>query len=408
MAFVVFLDGTLISISLSRIASTLEIGNRYVWVTNSFWLAGTVVQPFCAQTADVVGRRKPMLMSIVFFFVGGAVCGFANSGATLIIGRTLQGVGGGGIMLLTEIILCDMLSLRERSRFLGILLSVTALGAIVEPPFGSVIAEKSWRWIFLLNLPISAGVFFTMGIFMRLRYKIPENWMVAVSQIDWIGTIILVGAITSVLIGLVSGSSNLPWSSPTVILTFPVSGLAWAGFHAYEASSYCVHPAVQAHLFRNRTSVAGYAITFIISMFTTWFAFCWPTYFQGILFMFPLKAGLSYLVYSAFLIPSAVIWGATLPVVLFNSSFSHYSYLIDDLKLREILDKGDAYQYINGSFIRSLPSPIKDQVLEVYARGLRLAWEVGIGFAITGLMLVLCERSLVMRTVIETEYGINT
>jgi MFS family permease len=159
-AFVVFLDGTnRVNLTTTYCFIFLQIGSRYVWVTNSFWLAGTVVQSLCAQLSDVVGRKKPMLTSIVCVFIGGAMCGFANNGETLIIGRTIQGAGGGGIMLLMEVILCDMLSLRERSKYLGIFLSVAALGAIVGPPLGGAIAERSWRWIFLLNLPISAAAF---------------------------------------------------------------------------------------------------------------------------------------------------------------------------------------------------------------------------------------------------------
>jgi MFS family permease len=496
MAFVVFLDGTIVSISLPRIASTLKLGNRYVWVTNSFWLAGTVIQPLCAQISDVIGRKKPMLTSVVGFFVGGAICGCANNAKTLIIGRTLQGLGGGGIMLLMEIILCDIVSMRERSSYLGILLSVAAFGAIVGPPLGGIIAERSWRWIFFLNLPISFAAFMVMALFMRLRYNKPDNWTVAMAQIDWTGTVLILGALTSLLVGLVLGSSGLPWSSPTVIITTTVGGLGWACFHIYEMSTYCTNPAIPPHLFRNRTSVAGFAITLIISIFTTGFAFCWPTYFQGVLLMSPTKAGLNYLVYSTFLIPSAIIsgyfvtktglyqlsqlvglcilalgcglnlmltqdtrppvrivfislnalglgsvipsvlptvlaalpeadvakatgmysllrsfgyiWGATLPPILFNLSSSNHLYLINDPHVRDILDKGNAYQYISEEFLQSLPGPIRDKVVDVYARSLRLTWKVGIALAVIGLLTALCERRLTMRTSTETEYGLDT
>ncbi|PVH94424.1 MFS general substrate transporter [Periconia macrospinosa] len=496
LAFVVFLDGTIVSISLPRIASTLHLENRYVWVTNSFWLAGTIVQPVFAQVSDIIGRKQPMLASVTFFFVGGAVCGFAKSGETLIVGRTLQGIGGGGIMLLMEIILCDLLSLCERSRYIGILLSIAAFGAIVGPPLGGAIAERSWRWVFLLNLPVSAACFSIMAVFMKLRYRKPENWKAAVAQIDIVGTILFIAAMACLLVGLVYGSSSLPWSSPTVIVNLTIGCFIWVCFHAFEASPYCANPVVPRHLFCNRTSVAGFGITFVFSTFTTWFAFCWPTYFQGSLFMSPLKAGLNYLVYSALLIPSAIasghlvtktgwykavqlfglatlaigcglnttldehtppgtrigfiilnatglgciipsvlpailaalpekdvakatgmysvlrsfgyIWGATLPTVLFNLSFSRSAYRIEEEELRKKLSNGNVYQYINSELIHSLPTIIQNQVVGIYARSLRLTWEVGIGFSVLGLLVAPLQKNLPLRTTVETEYGLAT
>jgi MFS family permease len=101
------------------------------------------------------------------------------------------------------------------------------------------------------------------------------------------------------------------------------------------------------------------------------------------------------------------IWGATLPPVLFNLSSSSHLYLIDAQGVRALLNKGNAYQYISGEFLHSLPGSTQEAVLEVYSLSLRLTWKVGTALAVIGLVIALCERRLKMRTSTETEYGLD-
>lgn len=312
LALLVSLDGTVVVIALPRIANDLHIGDDYVWVANAFWLAGTVFQPLCAQLSDIFGRKTPVLTSIAIFFVGGAVTGAAQSGAALIAGRTVQGLGAGGIMLLMEVVVCDIVSLRERGKYLSIVLSGAAIGAIVGPPIGGAIANHNWRWIFLMNLPISAAVFLVMAFFMRLRFTKADSWRTAASRIDWIGSALFVCSITSLLLGLVFGGVLFPWHSWHIILPITLGVLGWAAFHMYERSKFCPNPAVPSRLFANRTSAAGYAIIFVQSMMFTWTAFEWPTYFQGVLQTSPLRAGINYIAFEAFLIPAAGVSGQIL------------------------------------------------------------------------------------------------
>jgi len=128
LALLVSLDGTVVVIALPRIVNDLQIGDNYVWVANSFWVAGTVLQPLFAQLSDLFGRKMPLLASLAVFFAGGAIAGAARSGSALIAGRSIQGVGGGGIMLLMEVVVCDIISLRERGRYLSIVFTTAAIG----------------------------------------------------------------------------------------------------------------------------------------------------------------------------------------------------------------------------------------------------------------------------------------
>lgn len=312
LALLVTLDGTVVVIALPRIASDLHLGDNYVWVANSFYLASTVFQPLCAQLCDVFGRKPAVLASLAVFFVGGAVAGCARSGGALIAGRTVQGLGAGGLMLLMEVVVCDIVSLRERGKYLSIVLSTAAIGAIVGPPIGGAIANDNWRWIFYMNLPVSAAIFLVMASFMHLKHANVQSWRTALSRIDWIGSAIFVCSISSLLLGLVFGGVVFPWDSWHVLVPLVLGGLGWACFHVYERSALCANPAVPSRLFSNRTSAAGFAMIFVQSMMTTWIGFAWPTYFQGVLQTSPLGAGINYIAFEAFLIPAAGISGQLL------------------------------------------------------------------------------------------------
>ncbi|KAI3391107.1 hypothetical protein diail_7958 [Diaporthe ilicicola] len=151
IAFTASLDGSIIAIALPHISTSLGIDDKYVEVANCFVFAQTVVQPGIAQLCNIFGRRWPMIIATCIFALGSGIAGGANNTAIMIAGRTVQGLGSGGIMLLVELIVCDMVPLRERGKYLGIVLSTAALGSIVGPVVGGALSERDWRWCFYLN-----------------------------------------------------------------------------------------------------------------------------------------------------------------------------------------------------------------------------------------------------------------
>lgn len=115
-----------------------------------------VVQPLCGQFANIWGRRWPMISSVVLLIIGSAVCGWATNGAVLIAGRAVQGIGGGGINLLVEVIVCDLVPLRERSKFMGIILGVLTVGTAVGLILGGLIVQGGERRVspsILISVP---------------------------------------------------------------------------------------------------------------------------------------------------------------------------------------------------------------------------------------------------------------
>ncbi|KUJ19473.1 MFS general substrate transporter [Mollisia scopiformis] len=299
ICFVAALDGSIIATALPKIANELSATNNYVWIANSFLVAQTVIQPLCAQLCNIFGRRMPMLISISVFALGSGIAG-----------RTVQGLGSGGIMMLVELIICDLVPLRERGKYLDMVLSSSAVAAILGPVVGGALSLANWRWIFYLNIPISGITLAVMSIFLRLRHEREPTWMRALSRVDWVGNIIFVASLCSLLIGLVFGGLVYAWSSWKVILPIVVGVLGWIGFHIYEwrPPAFCKEVSIPPRIFATRTSAAGFYIDFISSVLLQW----------ALKGAFSLRAGIDFIPYEAFLIVTAAVAGWIL------SKFGHY------------------------------------------------------------------------------------
>lgn len=134
----VAIDLSIVSTALPSIAEDLKAGELYVWVANAYVLASTSVQPIYGQASNIFGRRSLTILSTVLFMAGSTLAGVAKNVGMMIAGRTIQGVGGGGIITLGEIIVCDLLPLRERGQYTGIIAGVYAIGTIIGRKFPSL------------------------------------------------------------------------------------------------------------------------------------------------------------------------------------------------------------------------------------------------------------------------------
>jgi MFS family permease len=148
LSFISALDVAIITTALPKV--TADIGSTeqdYVWIANSFVVASSVVQPLCGQLADIFGRRIPLLVSTMLFALGSGIAGGANSVDMMIAGRTVQGVGAGGVYVLLDIVCCDLVPLRERGKYLGLMNSWAGVAAGIGPVVGGVLADSNWRWM---------------------------------------------------------------------------------------------------------------------------------------------------------------------------------------------------------------------------------------------------------------------
>ncbi|KAI0409837.1 MFS general substrate transporter [Xylaria palmicola] len=309
--FIASVDSTIIFTALPTISNDLNGQAQYVWLGNAYVFASTAIQPLYGQLSNIFGRRYPMIVSVVLFTLGSGLAGGAHTSAMFIGGRLVQGLGGGGMVMLIDLIVCDLLPLRERSTYLGSVLGACAVGTLIGPVIGgALVTRTSWRWAFWINLPVSAVTLVVLVAFLRVSWKRPPSWRQSLSRIDYVGNFIFVGSITSILIALVQGGVVHPWGAWQTIVPLVIGFLGWGVFFVQQ--SFCFEPTMPLRLFAHRTSATVYLQNFIVSILLEWAIYILPLYFQSQLSASALESGLDILPINAFLIPSGAVAGALL------------------------------------------------------------------------------------------------
>ncbi|KAK9858312.1 hypothetical protein MYU51_019321 [Penicillium brevicompactum] len=307
------LEATITSTALPTITADLGGANLYVWVVNGYYLTQTAFQPFFRQMADIYGRRWPMITSAAIFTLGSGIAGGSKNIQMLIAGRLLQGIGSGGILVLTEIIICDLLPLRERGKYLGMIVSIVGIGAAMGPLFGGLIVQySSWPWVFYLNVPIGGVACIVLFIFLRLKSDMTADYMQRLRRFDWIGNLLFVLSMVSILIALAWAGTQYAWSSYQALVPLILRFAGAVAFLFYESSSYCVNPAMPLHIFSDRTSGTTFAVTFLHTLSSISIMYLLPVYFQAVLGASPSRSGVQLLPTILFMIPGAIAGGVLL------------------------------------------------------------------------------------------------
>jgi len=226
-------------------------------VVTAYLLSSTVSTPLYGKISDLYGRRVIFQASILIFLAGSLLAGLAQDMLQLILFRGLQGVGAGGLMAMAFAIVGDVLAPRERGRYVGYLGAAFAFSSVVGPLVGGFIVDHtSWRWVFLINLPVGAAALGITSAVLRL-----PGWRRS-HQIDWEGAALLVGGSTCLLLVLVWGGVEHAWTSP-VILTLGAAGVALTVFFVLWEKK-AAEPILPLRLFENSiftvTSVLGFFV----------------------------------------------------------------------------------------------------------------------------------------------------
>ena len=267
------------------------------------------VQPFYGQVSNVIGRRNPILIAIALFALGSGVAGASVNSAMLISGRTIQGLGTGGLYVLQDIIICDLISPSERGPYLSAVISTAALGTTIGPVIGGALAQHHWRWIFWMIIPISGVGFIATLLFLRVEYEASPSWRQALSRVDVLGNAIFIPAFISIFFGLIMGGSRFSWSSWRVILPLVLGVLGWILFHVHQASLICKEPSMPPRLFKRRTAAAGFIIIFLGAIILQAIAYFLPIYFQAVKGTSALISGVYFLSFALAIIPAGGITG---------------------------------------------------------------------------------------------------
>ncbi|KAJ2806272.1 hypothetical protein H4R20_001751 [Coemansia guatemalensis] len=259
------LDLTIVTTTIPKIGEEFHALSDATWVATAYMLTTTALQPLYGRLSDAFGRVPTLLSAILLFIAGSAACGWAQSIGVLIFGRALQGVGGAGLLALVFIIISDLTTEKQRPAYLGVLGAVWSIASVIGPVLGGVFSDKvSWRWAFLINLPIAGAVLIAVVLFLRLPIPRDSFWE-KLKKVDLLGSLVLIGGVVMLLLGLTWGGKTAPWGSARIICLL-VFGLALMGLFLLIEWKVALVPTVPMSLLRIRNVCLAVSCQFFMGM----------------------------------------------------------------------------------------------------------------------------------------------
>ncbi|HEU5150042.1 MAG TPA: MDR family MFS transporter [Iamia sp.] len=253
------LDQTIVATALPTIVGDLGGLDHLAWVVTSYLLATTVSTPLYGKLGDLFGRKTLFLIAIGVFVVGSVLCGLATSMPTLIAYRAIQGLGGGGLIVLGQAIIADVVTPRERGRYQGLFGAFFGASSVAGPLIGGFFTDHlSWRWVFTINIPLGLIAFAAAWV------VLPDSPRREKVRIDYAGAVVLSAAITLIVLVTTWGGNEYAWSSPTIVLMGIAAVVLTVGFVAIERRA--AEPLLPLRLFRVSTFNLSSGIGLLIGM----------------------------------------------------------------------------------------------------------------------------------------------
>ena len=282
------LDSTIVSTALPTIVGDLGGLERLAWVVTAYLLAQTVVTPIDGKLGDLYGRKSVLQSAVVIFLIGSALCGISRDMTQLIAFRGIQGLGAGGLTVVTQAVVGDLVSPRERGKYQGIFGAVFGGASIAGPLLGGYFTTHlTWRWIFYVNVPI--GII----ALVVLAATLPAHSARVSRAIDYAGSALLAVVLAALTLLTNLGDSSDAWSSPTMLALIATTVVALALFIGVEQRA--AEPVLPLRLFLNRTVAVTSGVGFIVGFALFGSVVYLPLFLQVVKAASPTASGLQML-----------------------------------------------------------------------------------------------------------------
>ncbi|MDT0402750.1 MULTISPECIES: MDR family MFS transporter [Streptomyces] len=278
------LDQTIVATALPTIVSELGGLEHLSWVVTAYLLASTAATPLWGKLGDQYGRKRLFQTAIVIFLIGSALCGAAQDMSQLIAFRALQGLGGGGLIVLSMAIVGDLVPPRDRGRYQGLFGAVFGATSVLGPLLGGLFTEHlSWRWVFYVNLPVGIVALAVIAAVLHIPRRRTKH------VIDYLGTLLIASVATCLVLVASLGGTTWAWASPQIVGLAVLGALLAVAFVAVERRA--AEPVLPLKLFRVRTFTLSAVISFIIG-FAMFGAMTYlPTFLQVVQGVSPTMSG---------------------------------------------------------------------------------------------------------------------
>jgi EmrB/QacA subfamily drug resistance transporter len=296
------LDQTIVSTALPTIVGDLGGLDHLSWVVTAYLLTATVSGPLYGKLGDLFGRKLVLQVAIVIFLVGSALCGLSQSMGQLIGFRALQGLGAGGLIVVTLAVVGDIIPPRERGRYQGYFGAVFGVSTIIGPLLGGFFVDNlSWRWIFYVNLPIGIVALAVIATAFHAPTELRRHAM------DYLGAALLAADLTAIVLFTSLGGTTWAWGSPQIVGLIVVSIVLLPAFLFVESRAQ--EPILPLSLFRNRTFATTSAVGFIVGFALFGAVTFLPLYLQITKGSSPTRSGLELTPLMAGLLVTSIISG---------------------------------------------------------------------------------------------------
>ncbi|KAK7534855.1 major facilitator superfamily domain-containing protein [Phyllosticta citribraziliensis] len=276
--FLAALDSTIIATLSSPISDSFNSFTLFSWLASAYLIANAALQPLSGRLTDIFSRRTGLVISNVFFAAGNLICGLAKSEGTIILGRVVAGMGGGGLTAISTFVTTDLVPLRRRGLWQGFGNLCFGLGSGLGGVFGGWINDAlSWRWAFLIQVPFV--VLSGLLVFFTVKIPVKEENAARVRRVDFLGSITLVTSLVLLLLGLNSAGNIVPWTHPLVLVSLSLFVVFLVAFLVVE-DRLASEPIIPVRLLLHRTVWAACLTNWFTTMSVFALLFYGPIYLQ--------------------------------------------------------------------------------------------------------------------------------